>query len=47
MKMMDFRADGTCKAAEDIEKNGFFVGNGTTDLKKGIDKMYETIIGIL
>ena len=47
MKMMDFRADGTYEAAEDIEKNGFFVGNGTTDLKKGIDKMYETIIGIL
>jgi len=47
VKMMDYTAKGTYEAAEDIEANGFFVGNGTTDLRKGIDKMYETISRML
>ena len=47
MKMMDYYANGEYTSAEDIEENGFFVGNGTTDIKKGIDKMYETIVKIL
>jgi CDP-6-deoxy-D-xylo-4-hexulose-3-dehydrase len=30
-------------AADDIHDNGFFVGNGSKDIKEGINKMYEVI----
>jgi len=30
-------------AADDIHNNGFFVGNGSENIKEGIDKLYEVI----
>ncbi len=30
-------------AADDIHNNGFFVGNGSEEIKEGIDKLYEVI----
>jgi hypothetical protein len=29
--------------ADDIHDNGFFVGNGSENIKEGIDKLYEVI----
>jgi len=45
MPNLDHIVSGTMDAANDIHDNGFFVGNGSIDIKKGIDKMYEIISG--
>ena len=45
MPNLDHIVSGTMDAANDIHDNGFFVGNGSIDIKEGIDKMYEIISG--
>ena len=40
MPNLDHIVSGTMDAANDIHDNGFFVGNGSIDIKEGIDKMY-------
>ena len=45
MPNLDHIVSGTINAANDIHDNGFFVGNGSIDIKEGIDKMYEIISG--
>ena len=41
MRDLFFIVSGEMTAANDIHDNGFFVGNGSQDIKEGIDKMYE------
>ena len=41
MRDLSFIVSGEMTAANDIHDNGFFVGNGSQDVKEGIDKMYE------
>ena len=41
MRDLSFIVSGEMTAANDIHDNGFFVGNGSQDIKEGIDKMYE------
>jgi len=43
MRDLNFISDRQMTAADDIHDNGFFVGNGSEDIKKGINKMYEVI----
>tara|TARA_B100000902_G_scaffold257894_1_gene244117 strand:- start:1372 stop:2529 length:1158 start_codon:yes stop_codon:yes gene_type:complete len=45
MPNLDHIVSGTMDAANDIHDNGFFVGNGSIDIKEGINKMYEIISG--
>ena len=39
----DHTASQDMPAADDIHDNGFFVGNGSTDITAQIDKLYEVI----
>jgi hypothetical protein len=43
MRDLDFIASGQMTAADDIHDNGFFVGNGSKDIKESINKLYEVI----
>lgn len=43
MNNIDYIKNGTYTAAEDIDKNGFFVGNHCTDCSQGIYAMYEAL----
>ena len=43
MRDLDHTASKDMPAADDIHDNGFFVGNGSTDIKAEIDKLYEVI----
>ena len=43
MRDLNFIVSGQITAANDIHDNGFFVGNGSKDIKEGINKMYEVI----
>ena len=43
MRDLDHIVSGEMTAADDIHDNGFFVGNGSKDIKEGIDKLYEVI----
>jgi len=43
MRGLDFIASGQMTAADDIHDNGFFVGNGSKDIKESINKLYEVI----
>ena len=47
LESMDYIAEGTYEAADEIEDEGFFVGNGLEDVTKGIDVMYDTIQKLL
>ena len=47
LESMDYIAEGTYEAADEIEDEGFFVGNGLEDVTKGIDVMYNTIQKLL
>jgi CDP-6-deoxy-D-xylo-4-hexulose-3-dehydrase len=44
---LDFIRHQSYHGADDIHNNGFFVGNGSQDLKVGISKMYEVMTGLL
>ncbi len=44
---LDFIRHQSYHGADDIHNNGFFVGNGSQDLKAGISKMYEVMTGLL
>ena len=44
---LDFIRHQSYYGADDIHNNGFFVGNGSQDLKAGISKMYEVMTGLL
>jgi len=44
LQMQQYDAKGTYEGAEEIESEGFFVGNGVQDIKEGIDAMYDTIV---
>ena len=43
MRDLDHTASQDMPAADDIHDNGFFVGNGSTDITAQIDKLYEVI----
>ena len=43
MRDLDHTASKDMPAADDIHDNGFFVGNGSTDITAQIDKLYEVI----
>ena len=43
LQMQQFDAKGLYEGAEEIESEGFFVGNGVQDIKEGIDVMHDTI----
>ena len=43
MRDLKFIASGQMTAADDIHDNGFFVGNGSKEIKESIDKLYEVI----
>ena len=43
MRDLDHIASGEMTAADDIHDNGFFVGNGSKDIKNEIDLLYKTI----
>jgi CDP-6-deoxy-D-xylo-4-hexulose-3-dehydrase len=43
MNMLDYIADGDYTGANEIEDEGFFVGNGMQDVSEGIDKMHEVV----
>ena len=43
MRDLDYIASGEMTAADDIHDNGFFVGNGSKDIKDELDKLYTVI----
>ncbi len=43
MRDLDHVAPSEMPAADDIHENGFFVGNGSKDIKANIDEMYKVI----
>jgi CDP-6-deoxy-D-xylo-4-hexulose-3-dehydrase len=43
MRDLDYIASGEMTAADDIHDNGFFVGNGSKDIREEIDQLYMTI----
>jgi CDP-6-deoxy-D-xylo-4-hexulose-3-dehydrase len=43
MRDLDHTASGEMTAADDIHDNGFFVGNGSKDIREEIDLLYATI----
>ena len=43
MRDLNFISDRQMTAADDTHNNGFFVGNGSENIKEGIDKLYEVI----
>ena len=47
MRELDYIEQHNLDGADDIHDNGFFVGNGSQDLKVGISKMYEVMTGLL
>ena len=47
LAMQQHVTSGTFNGANEIEKEGFFVGNGVQDVSKGIDVMYDTIQTLL
>ena len=47
LAMQQHVTSGTFDGANEIEKEGFFVGNGVQDVSKGIDVMYDTIQTLL
>ena len=47
LQMQQFDAKGLYEGAEEIESEGFFVGNGVQDIKEGIDVMHDTIVKLI
>jgi CDP-6-deoxy-D-xylo-4-hexulose-3-dehydrase len=45
-KLLPHYDHGNYTGAEDIDENGFWVGNHSTDCKEGIEKMYNVMKGI-
>lgn len=45
-KLLPHYNHGNYTGAEDIDENGFWVGNHSTDCKEGIEKMYNVMKGI-
>ena len=43
MRDLDHIASGEMTAADDIHDNGFFVGNGSKDIRDELDLLYKTI----
>ena len=43
MKYLNFKASGTFKNSQNIDKNGFFVGNYPKDLTKELNFLYQNI----
>jgi CDP-6-deoxy-D-xylo-4-hexulose-3-dehydrase len=43
MNMLDCITNGDYTGADEIEDEGFFVGNGMKDVSEGIDAMYEVV----
>jgi CDP-6-deoxy-D-xylo-4-hexulose-3-dehydrase len=43
MRELDYIASGEMTAADDIHDNGFFVGNGSKDIRDELDQLYITI----
>ena len=44
MRELDYIASGEMTAADDIHDNGFFVGNGSKDIRDELDQLYTTIV---
>jgi len=44
MRDLDYIASGEMTAADDIHDNGFFVGNGSKDIRDELDQLYTTIV---
>jgi CDP-6-deoxy-D-xylo-4-hexulose-3-dehydrase len=44
MRDLDYIASDEMTAADDIHDNGFFVGNGSHDIRDELDALYETIV---
>ena len=43
IEYLSFLSNGDYKNADNIHKNGFFIGNDIIDLKENIDLVYEII----
>ena len=43
MKYLNFKATGNFKNSQNIDKNGFFVGNYPKDLTKELEYLYQNI----
>ena len=43
MRDLEYIDNNDYSAADDIHDNGFFVGNGSVQIKSQIDKLYEII----
>ena len=44
MRDLDYIDNQDYSAADDIHDNGFFVGNGSEDIRQQIDRMHEVIV---
>ena len=44
MRDLDYINNNNYNAADDIHDNGFFVGNGSQDVTKGLTEMHNTIV---